>query len=264
MTLAFGYAYALTRTTMSGKGFFRAVAMLPLYAPTMALGIGLVYLFGNKGLVTTGFLGLGEGLLGRPVDWNIGLYGPIGIILGEVLYCFPQALVILAVAASLADARLYEASQALGASPWHTFWNVTLPNLRYGLISTIFICFTLAFTDALKQLDAEFEAVSASLRVPFYRTFWRITLPLCLSAVLEIAIYYFVNAMVTVSAVIFLYSPNLRLAAVAIVNMDDAGDTATAAAMSALVILTSVDMRLLYEVAARQLYRRTQRWKTRE
>ena len=92
-------------------------------------------------------------------------------------------------------------------------------------------------TTALKQLDAEFEAVSASLRVPFYRTFWRITVPLCLPAILEIAMYYFINAMVTVSALIFLYPPNLKVASVAIVNMDDAGDTAAAAAMSALLIL---------------------------
>jgi iron(III) transport system permease protein len=119
-------------------------------------------------------------------------------------------------------------------------------------------------TTALKQLDPEFEAVSASLRAPFYRTFWHITVPLCLPALLEIAMYYFVNAMVTVSAVIFLYTPNLRLAAVAIVNMDDAGDTAAAAAMSALVILTSVGARLLYEAASRQLQRRTQQWRVRE
>jgi iron(III) transport system permease protein len=499
VALAFGYAYALTRTAMPGKGFFRAIAMLPLFAPSLAIGIGLVYLFGKKGLVTTGFLGLGERLVGVPVGWDIHLYGAVGIILGELLYRFPQALVILIVAASLADARLYEASQALRASPLRTFWTVTLPSLRYGLVSAIFVCFTLVFTDfgvakvvggnfnvlatdiykqvigqqnftmgatisvlllapmmiafvldrlvqrrqhsaltarsvpyqpkpslradllgtiycsliaaaivivigtiffaafahiwpydlrptlrhfdfravggggstafwnslrmafysaaagtvitfasayliekanrlgwlrstsyflsmipmalpglvigiafifffnplqwrigdlvvpnpfsslygtmailvlanivhfytvgfitattALKQLDAEFEAVSASLRVPFYRTFWRITVPLCLPAILEIAMYYFVNSMVTVSALVFLYPPNLKLASVAIVNMDDAGDTAAAAAMSALLLLVSVGVRLLYEVAARQLNRRTQGWRIRE
>ena len=498
VTLAFFYAYALTRTAMPGKGFFRAVAMLPLYAPSLAIGIGLVYLFGKKGLVTTGFLGLGERLLGTPVGWDIHLYGPVGIILGELLYCFPQALVILVVAGGLTDARLYEASHALRASALRTFWTVTLPSLRYGLVSVFFVCFMLAFTDfgvakvvggnfnvlatdiykqvvgqqnftmgatislllltptviafmldrlvqrkqaatlttrsmpfqpkparradvigafycsliaaailivigavfyaavvsvwpynlhltlrhfdfravggggaaafwntvrmslytaivgvivtfgsaylidktrglrsltgasyflsmipvalpglviglayifffnprqwhigglvlpnpfsflygtmailvlanivhfytvcfmtattALKQLDAEFEAVSASLRVPFYRAFWRVTVPLCLPAILEIAMYYFINAMVTVSALIFLYPPNLKVASVAIVNMDDAGDTAAAAAMSALLILTSVGVRLLHEVVARWLNRRTQRWRMR-
>jgi iron(III) transport system permease protein len=134
------------------------------------------------------------------------------------------------------------------------------------VLSNITHFFTVSFvtaTTALKQLDSEFEAVSASLRAPFYRSFWRITVPLCLPAILEIGMYYFVNAMVTVSAVIFLYSPRLKLASVAIVNMDDAGDTAAAAAMSSLVILASVGVRLLYEVAARRLNRRTQAWRNR-
>lgn len=54
---------------------------------------------------------------------------------------------ILLVAASLADARLYAASISLKASPLRTFWVVTLPGMRYGLIGAIFVCFTLAFTD---------------------------------------------------------------------------------------------------------------------
>jgi iron(III) transport system permease protein len=45
--------------------------------------------------------------------------------------------------------------------------------------------------------------------------------------------------------------------------MDDAGDTAAAAAMSTLVILASVGVRLLYEVVGRQMSRRTQAWRNR-
>ena len=40
---------------------------------------------------------------------------------------------------------------------------------------------------ALKSLDPEFEAVSASLKVPFYATFWRVTLPICTPALVDIA-----------------------------------------------------------------------------
>jgi len=493
--LAFVYAYALTRTTMPGKSIFRAIAFLPLLAPSLAIGIGLVYLFGNKGLITTGFFGFFTRALGGPGGFNINLYGVNGIVLGELFFCFPQAFIILFVAFALADARLYEASTALRASHWRTFVTVTLPNLRYGLMSAAFVCFTLTFTDfgvpkvvggnynvlatdiykqvigqqnfamgaaisilllvptviafvldrlvqrrrtatfsarsvpfqpkpnrradlvaflacsliaagivavigavfyaalvdvwpyklnltlrhfdfrtvggggwdafgnslrmsgytaivgviftfagayviekskvlarmrsfgyllsmipvalpgmviglayifffnplawqigplrvpnpfsmlygtmailvlanivhfytisfmtattSLKQLDPEFEAVSSSLRVPFYRTAWRVTLPLCLAAILEIGMYYFVSAMVTVSAVVFLYSSHLKLASVAIVNMDDAGDTA-AAAMSVLIILASLAMRGLYGFGAAWLNRRTQAWR---
>jgi iron(III) transport system permease protein len=497
VTLAFGYAYALTRTQMPGKRLFLMAAMLPLYVPPLAHGIGLVYLFGKKGLITTGFGGWFAETLGWG-GWDINLYGFNGILLGEFLYVFPQAVMILMVAASLADARLYEASESLQASPWRTFLTVTLPSLKFGLVSAIFVTFTLVLTDfgipkvvggnynvlatdiykqvigqqnfemgatisillliptviafivdrivqrqqsaalsaravpfqpkpsywldraafayclliilaifmviatvflaslvelwpyklnltlkhfdfstvggggygafwnsvrmsfytalagtaitffsgyliekmkpfkslraaayffsmipvalpgmviglayifffnplqwkiggfaipnpfsflystmailvlanivhfytvsfmtattALKQLDHEFESVSESLGVPFYRTFLNVTIPLSLPALLEIAMYFFVNAMVTVSAVVFLYSPRLKLAAVAIVNMDDAGDTASAAAMSALVILTSVGVRILYDLATRGIARHAQAWKFR-
>lgn len=497
VALAFGYAYALTRTRMPGKRYFLLAAMLPLYVPPLAHGIGLIYLFGRKGLITTGFGGLFAEALNWQ-GWDINLYGFNGILMGELLYVFPQAVMILMVAASLADARLYEASESLQASPLRTFFTVTLPSLKFGLVSAIFVTFTLVLTDfgipkvvggnynvlatdiykqvigqqnfemgatisillliptaiafivdrivqrrqsaafsarsvpfqpkvrrwvdhaaflycliitlavftviatvflaslvelwpyklnltlkhfdfstvggggygafwnsirmsfytaligtaitffsaymidkmkafkpvrsaayffsmipvalpgmviglayifffnplqwkfggfsipnpfsflygtmailvlsnivhfytvgfmtattALKQLDHEFESVSESLGVPFYRTFWKVTAPLSLPALLEIAMYYFVNAMVTVSAVVFLYSPHLKLAAVAILNMDDAGDTAAAAAMSVLVILTSVGVRLLYDLVTRGIARGAQAWKSR-
>src|SRR5262249_57603234 len=58
---------------------------------------------------------------------------------------------------------------------------------------------------ALKQIDPEFEAVSASLKVPFYKTFARVTVPICMPAILDVAVYLFVNSLTTVSAVLFLY-----------------------------------------------------------
>ena len=76
---------------------------------------------------------------------------------------------------------------------------------------------------ALKQIDPEFESVSASLKVPFWRTFGRVTVPICMPAILDIAVYMFVNALTTVSAVIFLYGAGTKLASIAIVHMDEAG-----------------------------------------
>ena len=83
---------------------------------------------------------------------------------------------------------------------------------------------------ALKSLDAEFEAVSASLKVPFFKTFWRVTLPICTPALVDIARYFFVNAMTTISAVVFLYSPDTKVASIAILNLDEAGEVGAAAA----------------------------------
>ncbi|MGH6931137.1 MAG: putative 2-aminoethylphosphonate ABC transporter permease subunit [Dongiaceae bacterium] len=474
--LAFGYAVALSRTWMPAKGFFKAVALVPLLAPSLLPALALIYLFGNQGVI-------------RGVLLGHSIYGPIGIVIGEVFFAFPHAVLIIMTSLAAADQRLYEAAQSLRASRWRIFWTVTLPGCRYGLISACFVVFTLVFTDfgvpkviggsfnvlatdvykqvigqfnfqmgavvglllltpavisflvdravqrrqvallsaravpyepkpnpffdrlslafcalvglfvlgilavaafgslitywpydmsltwrnydfnnidtngwgaywnslkmsfatailgtaivfvgaylvekgmgfargrafihlmcmiplavpgvvlglsyifffnspsnplnviyltltilviatithfytvphltaltALKALDAEFESVSASLKVPFYKTFWRVTVPICLPAILDISVYFFVNAMTTVSAVVFLYGSSTKLASISILNMDDAGNTAHAAAMGMTIVATSAGLRLLHALATRGLNRRTQAWRRR-
>jgi iron(III) transport system permease protein len=93
---------------------------------------------------------------------------------------------------------------------------------------------------SLKQIDGEFEAVSASLKVPFWSTFRRVTAPICLPAILDIAVYVFVNALTTVSAVIFLYGADTKLASIAIVHMDEAGAMASAAGMATVIMATAI------------------------
>jgi len=472
VALAFVYAYALTRTTMPWRGTFRLVAMLPIFAPSLVQGIAFVYVFGNNGIVT------------RLTGINVGIYGFKGIVAAETFYCFPHAMLILVAALAAADARLYDAASALGASRLKTFRTVTLPGVKYGLMSACFVVFTLVITDfgvpkviggkysvmateiynqvigqqnftmgatvsvvllipaaiafvvdrlvqrrqyallsarstplvparrrlrdvalfvycagvagaiaaiygvilvsslvmrwpysfaftskhyrfdtiggytplvnslyvaaltaaagtvlvfagaylvekcrtaasgplyilsilplsipgmvlglayiftfnapgsvlnwlygtlailvisnlvhyftvpfltamtALKQMDGEFENVSASLGVPFYRMFWRITVPLALPAIVAISMYFFLNAMVTLSAAVFLVAPGTELAAVAVLLMDDSGDTAQAAAMSVLIIGIGLGVRLVYALVMRGVTRRTQAWLT--
>jgi iron(III) transport system permease protein len=114
---------------------------------------------------------------------------------------------------------------------------------------------------ALKQIDSEFEAVSASLKVPFYKTFWRVTVPVCLPSILDIGRYYFVNAMTTISAVVFLYSPKTTLASVSILQLDEAGAVGSAAAMATLIVLTSAIVTGLLFFVESWLIRRTQAWR---
>ena len=160
VSLAFLYAYGINRTRMPGKLFFRVVAMLPLFAPTMLYGLSLVYLFGNKGLVTTGFFGRFPLLAA-----DVGLYGFTGIVISEVVFTFPPAFMILLVALSNTDARLYEAAESLGAGPVRTFFTVTLPGIRYGLLSAVFVCFTLSFTDfgAPKVVGGQFNVLAVDI-----------------------------------------------------------------------------------------------------
>ncbi len=121
----------------------------------------------------------------------------------------------------------------------------------------------LTATTALKSLDAEFESVSASLKVPFYKTFWRVTLPICMPAMVDIARYFFINAMTTISAVVFLYSPETKVASIAILNLDEAGDIGAAAAMAVLIALISAAALILFAWLSWFVDKRTQAWRGR-
>lgn len=133
---AFFFAYGLTRTTMPGKGIFYTISTFPLIAPTIIQALALILLFGRNGLVTRYLLG---------IDWNI--YGATGIIVGECLFCFPNALFILYTTLSAVDTRLDEAAQSLGASALKTFYKVTLPSAKYGIASAAALTFNLTITD---------------------------------------------------------------------------------------------------------------------
>src|SRR5262245_32758957 len=119
---------------MPGRRIFLLIAQIPLLAPSLLPAISLVYLFGNQGLA--------KGLL-----MVHSVYAPIGIIMGEVFWTLPHALIIITTALGLADARLYEAAASLKASPRRVFLTVTLPGARYGLISAILVVFVLVITD---------------------------------------------------------------------------------------------------------------------
>jgi iron(III) transport system permease protein len=142
-------------------------------------------------------------------------------------------------------------------------------NVLYGTM-TILVASTivhfyssshLTAVTALKQLDSEFESVSASLKVPFYKTFWRVSVPVCLPTVIDIARYYFVNAMTTISAVVFLYAPKTTLVSISIIKLDEAGAVGSAAAVATLIVATSAVVTILSLVTEGWLLRRTQAWR---
>ena len=119
--------------------------------------------------------------------------------------------------------------------------------------------------NALRRAETEVLDVLALLDRPATATVLGgcATLPDRLPSVLDISIYLFVNAMTTVSAVIFLYSPDTTLASVAVLNMDDAGDIAPAAAMGMMIFYTNVIARLIHTGLSSGVLKRTQAWRTR-
>jgi iron(III) transport system permease protein len=150
--LAFAYAYALTRSCIPFKGAFRAVMLLPILAPSLLPALSLIYLFGNQGML-------------RWMLFGENIYGPWGIIAAQVFYCFPSAAIILSVALATADARLYEAAEALKAGRQRIFATVTLPGARFGLVSAAVVTFTLVITDfgIPKVIGGQFQVLATDV-----------------------------------------------------------------------------------------------------
>ena len=140
----------------------------------------------------------------------------------------------------------------------------TMAILVMSTVTHFYTVSHLTAATALKQMDREFESVSASLKVPLHRSFFRVTVPVCMPAILDISIYLFLNAMTTVSAMIFLYSSTTKVASVAAIHMDEMGEVAAAAAMAMLIVYACITVRLLHLLATRGLLRRLQAWRTRD
>lgn len=132
--LASIYAFALTNVNIKGKGFFKLVAFLPILAPSLLPSLGLVYLFGKQGVF-------------KPLLGDIQIYGPIGILISYCFWLFPAILMLMMVSFRSVDQRLIEASLSLGKNIWKTHYHVTLPAIRYGLISASLVAFIYVLTD---------------------------------------------------------------------------------------------------------------------
>lgn len=133
--LAYGFAYALVRTQIPLKNLWRFTALLPVFAPSLVQALGVQFLLGRNGLVSN--------LLGIRLD----IYGFWGILISDIVYAFPHAVLIIVTALSVTDGRLYEAGRMLGASEFRLFRTITLPASRYGVMSAAFVVFTIVITD---------------------------------------------------------------------------------------------------------------------
>src|SRR5690606_22233759 len=116
------FALALAHTCVPFKDFFRSVALLPLLTPSLLSAMALTQLFGSQGYLNSLMMGQ-------------SIYGPIGIVIAMSVAHFPHVSIILSAAIALSDARLFEAARALRARPLRIFLTVTLPSMKYGLVS---------------------------------------------------------------------------------------------------------------------------------
>jgi len=103
----------------------------------------------------------------------------------------------------------------------------------------------LAGINALKQIDPAIEEAALSLGAGSLRTFCRVVMPLLTGTAFSIFVYFFINGMVTVSAVIFLIYPGFNLGSVAILNQVENGYPGAACALGTIILAIVVGSVLL-------------------
>lgn len=135
MLLGFPMAYGLERSRMWLKPWVRLSLLLPLLAPSLVQGLGLLFLLGRNGLISRW----------SGVEQNI--YGFSGLLISNVFYALPQAVMIIQAALRNADSRYYDAATVMGANWRQQFFHITLPNCKFGLLSAAFVVFTITITD---------------------------------------------------------------------------------------------------------------------
>jgi len=123
-------AWAIAKFDFRGKTSLVALIELPFSVSPVVSGLVFVLLFGAQGW-------FGPWLQ----DHDIGIIFALpGLVLATVFVTFPfvaRQLIPLMSAQGRTDE---EAALTLGASGWQTFWRVTLPNIRFGLLYGVLLC----------------------------------------------------------------------------------------------------------------------------
>lgn len=132
LNVAFGLAasWAITKFDFRGKSLLVTLIDLPFSVSPVVSGLIFVLLFGMQGL-------MGPWL--REHDITI-IFAVPGIVLATVFITFPFVARELIPLMEEQGREEEEAAVSLGASGWQTFWNVTLPNVRWGLLYGVLLC----------------------------------------------------------------------------------------------------------------------------
>ena len=117
--------------------------------------------------------------------------------------------------------------------------------LVFNCIIHLFTVSHLTATHTLETIDSRYETVGQSLGVGVLSVLRRVTLPLAKTGFREVFCYLFASTLTTISAVVFLYTPQTMPAAVAAIQMIDSGFISEGAAMSTLIFFSALGVRLV-------------------
>jgi sulfate transport system permease protein len=132
LNLVFGVAaaWAITKFDFRGKSALITLIDLPFAVSPVIAGLIYVLLFGAHGWFG-GWL--------QEHDVQI-IYAVPGIVLATIFVTFPFVARELIPVMQAQGKDDEETAVSLGASGWQTFWHVTLPNIRWGLLYGVLLC----------------------------------------------------------------------------------------------------------------------------
>jgi len=133
-------AYLLARVPFRGREVLDTLVDLPITIPPVVAGVALILTFGRRGL-----LGRSLEILGVEVGFTT-----IAVVMAQLFIASPFFVKAARAGFEAVDQRFEAAARTLGASPWRTFWTVTVPLARPALVSGL----VLAWARALSEFGA--------------------------------------------------------------------------------------------------------------
>jgi sulfate/thiosulfate transport system permease protein len=118
-----GCALLLVRREFRGKWLLNSIIDLPFALSPIIIGLSLVLVFGIQGWFGQWFVDQG-----MPI-----IYSTPGIVLACIFVSLPFVVRETIPVLREVGTEQEEAAETLGATPWQTFWRVTLPSIRWGV-----------------------------------------------------------------------------------------------------------------------------------
>lgn len=136
--LAIGYpfAYFMARTPTHMRPALLMAVMLPFWTSFLLRIYAWKGLLATNGVINNGLIALG--VINEPLHM---LHTPFSLTLGMVYTYLPFMILPLYANLQKMDVRLIEASADLGASPWKTFWLITVPLSKSGIVAGSMLVF---------------------------------------------------------------------------------------------------------------------------
>ncbi len=147
LLIGYPFAYFLARHAGRWRGLFVALFFAPFWVSYMLRMLAWISLLQDDGLINTTLMRFG--VLQAPYPWLAGK--PITLLIGLVYGYVPYMVLPLFATLDRIHPSLLEAGRDLGASPGRTFWRVTFPESRQGILAGLVICALPMFGDYFTQ-----------------------------------------------------------------------------------------------------------------